>query len=132
MSIFQIILLLVLLLQSTQYFLYQVLAYRPLKYRSSDDIYAIIDDNGGTYPYNPIKTIENTYSTIRNRQLSFNSYLNYNILKDFPDKTLIVITHKTENLAGMDRIYEIQNHAIKECDYAELEKSAFVHQKKKG
>lgn len=53
-----------------------------MKYRSSDDIYAIIDDNGGTYPYNPIKTIENTYSTIRNRQLSFNSYLNYNILKD--------------------------------------------------
>lgn len=62
----------------------------------------------------------------------YNELLHYNILKDFPDKTLIVITHKTENLAGMDRIYEIQNHAIKECDYAELEKSAFVHQKKKG
>lgn len=77
--------------QSTQYFLYQVLAYRPLKYRSSDDIYAIIDDNGGTYPYNPIKTIENTYSTIRNRQLSFNSYLNYNILKDLLFKVYIFV-----------------------------------------
>lgn len=82
--------------QSTQYFLYQVLAYRPLKYRSSDDIYAIIDDNGGTYPYNPIKTIENTYSTIRNRQLSFNSYLNYNILKDLLFKVTFSYTWRQD------------------------------------
>lgn len=68
--------------QSTQYFLYQVLAYRPLKYRSTDNLYDVIDDNGGTYPYNPVRTIENTYSRVRNRQLSLNTYLNYNILKD--------------------------------------------------
>lgn len=68
--------------QSTQYFLYQVLAYRPLKYRSTDDLMNdVIDDNGGRYPYNPVKTINNMYSKIRNRQLSLNSYLNWNILK---------------------------------------------------
>lgn len=82
--------------QSTQYFLYQVLAYRPLKYRSTDDLYAIIDDNGGTYPYNPVKTIENTYSTIRNRQLSFNSYLNYNILKNLLFKVTFSYTWRQD------------------------------------
>lgn len=32
--------------QSTQYFLYQVLAYRPVKYRSTDDLEDIVDNNG--------------------------------------------------------------------------------------
>jgi len=68
--------------QTAQYFLYQVLAYRPVKYRSNDDLHDLTDTNGGTYPYNPVKTIENTYAKIRNRQLSFNSYLNWNITKD--------------------------------------------------
>ncbi|MDO4196919.1 MAG: TonB-dependent receptor plug domain-containing protein, partial [Prevotellaceae bacterium] len=66
--------------QSTQYFLYQVLAYRPVKYRSSDDLNDITDNNGGTYPYNPVKTIENSYNKQRNRQLSINTYLNWTIL----------------------------------------------------
>lgn len=68
--------------QSTQYFLYQVLAYRPVKYKSTDDLEDVIDDNGGSYPYNPLKTIENTFVKLRKRQLSFNSYINYTILKD--------------------------------------------------
>ena len=62
--------------QSTQYFLYQVLAYRPVKYRSSDDLADITDTNGGTYPYNPVKTIENSYTKQRNRQFNINTYLN--------------------------------------------------------
>ena len=68
--------------QSTQYFLYQVLAYRPLKFRSTDDLEDITDNNGGTYPYNPVKTIENTFTKSRNRQLSLNTYLNWTLLKD--------------------------------------------------
>lgn len=68
--------------QSTQYFLYQVLAYRPVKYRSTDDLADITDNNGGTYPYNPVKTIENTYSKSRNRQLNINTYLNWTLVKD--------------------------------------------------
>ena len=68
--------------QSTQYFLYQVLAYRPVKYRSSDDLADITDTNGGTYPYNPVKTIENSYTKQRNRQFNINTYLNWTIIKD--------------------------------------------------
>lgn len=82
--------------QSTQYFLYQMLAYRPLKYRSTDDLYDVIDDNGGTYPYNPVRTIENTYSKVRNRQLSLNTYLNYNILKDLLFKVTFSYTWRQD------------------------------------
>lgn len=94
--------------QSTQYFLYQVLAYRPLKYRSTDDLNEVIDDNGGTYPYNPVKTIENTYSKLRNRQLSFNSYLNYTIVKDLLLKATFSYTwrqDRTEAYYNSDTYY---------------------------
>lgn len=94
--------------QSTQYFLYQVLAYRPLKYRSSDDLGDITDNNGGTYPYNPVKTIENTYSKLRNRQLSLNAYLNWNILKELLFKVTFAYTWRearTENFYNSDTYY---------------------------
>lgn len=94
--------------QSTQYFLYQVLAYRPLKYRSTDDLNDITDNNGGTYPYNPVKTIENTYSKLRNRQLNINAYLNWNILKELLFKATFSYTWRqarTENFYNSDTYY---------------------------
>ena len=78
--------------QSTQYFLYQVLAYRPVKYRSTDDLQDITDNNGGTYPYNPVKTIENTFDKSRNRQLNINTYLNWTLVKDLLFKVTFAYT----------------------------------------
>lgn len=91
--------------QSTQYFLYQVLAYRPVKYKSTDDMESVLDDNGGTYPYNPIKTIENTFAKLRKRQLSFNSYINWNIMKDLLFKVTFSYTwreDRTRNFYNSD------------------------------
>lgn len=82
--------------QSTQYFLYQVLAYRPVKYKSTDDLEDVIDDNGGTYPYNPVKTIENTFDKLRKRQLSFNSYINWNITKELMFKGTFAYTWRED------------------------------------
>jgi TonB-linked SusC/RagA family outer membrane protein len=82
--------------QSTQYFLYQVLAYRPVKYKSTDDLDKVIDDNGGTYPYNPVKTIENTFDKLRKRQLNFNTYLNWNINKDLMFKATFAYTWRED------------------------------------
>lgn len=42
----------------------------------------------------------------------YDEFLHHYILHDFPDKTLIVITHKTENLSGMDKIYKVENHTV--------------------
>ncbi len=39
-------------------------------------------------------------------------FLHRSILNEFQNKTLIVITHKTENLAVMDKIYHIKDHTI--------------------
>ena len=94
--------------QSTQYFLYQVLAYRPVKYKSTDDLEDVLDDNGGTYPYNPVKTIENTFVKLRKRQLSFNSYLNWTIMKDLLFKVTFSYTwreDRTRNFYNSDTYY---------------------------
>lgn len=94
--------------QSTQYFLYQVLAYRPVKYRSTDDLEDIVDNNGGTYPYNPVKTIKNTYEKLRNRQLSMNAYLNWNILPDLLFKVTFAYTWRearTEKFYNKDTYF---------------------------
>lgn len=94
--------------QSTQYFLYQVLAYRPVKYRSTDDLDDIVDNNGGTYPYNPVKTIQNTYEQLRNRQLSINAYLNWNILPDLLFKATFAYTWRearTEKFYNKDTYF---------------------------
>ena len=91
--------------QSTQYFLYQVLAYRPVKYKSTDDLEDIVDNNGGTYPYNPVKTIENTFAKLRKRQLSFNSYLNWNITNEWMFKATFAYTwrqDRTRNFYNSD------------------------------
>ena len=67
---------------STQYFLYQVLAYRPIFYSDSEDAEDKLLQDNPNYPYNPVKTIENTYSKTRSRQLSMNAYLNWDIAKN--------------------------------------------------
>lgn len=68
---------------TAQYFLYQVLAYRPLGYSDDDDL---MDDStvneDGTYPYNPLKTILNQIDRTKSRQLSLNTYLNWDIIKN--------------------------------------------------
>ena len=94
--------------QSTQYFLYQVLAYRPVKYRSTDDLDDIVDNNGGTYPYNPVKTIRNTYEQLRNRQLSLNAYLNWDIRPDLLFKVTFAYTWRearTEKFYNKDTYF---------------------------
>lgn len=94
--------------QSTQYFLYQVLAYRPVKYRSTDDLEDIVDNNGGTYPYNPVKTIRNTYERLRNRQLSLNAYLNWDILPSLMFKATFAYTlreARTEKFYNKDTYF---------------------------
>lgn len=94
--------------QSTQYFLYQVLAYRPVKYRSTDDLEDIVDNNGGTYPYNPVKTIRNTYERLRNRQLSLNAYLNWDILPSLMFKATFAYTWRearTEKFYNKDTYF---------------------------
>lgn len=94
--------------QSTQYFLYQVLAYRPVKYRSTDDLEDIVDNNGGTYPYNPVKTIRNTYERLRNRQLSLNAYLNWDILPSLMFKATFAYTWRearTEKFNNKDTYF---------------------------
>lgn len=88
--------------QSTQYFLYQVLAYRPVKYRSTDDFEDIVDNNGGTYPYNPVKTIRNSYEKLRNRQLSMNAYLTWDIISDLQFKATFAYTWRE---ARTDKFY---------------------------
>ena len=94
--------------QSTQYFLYQVLAYRPVKYRSTDDLEDIVDNNGGTYPYNPVKTIRNTYERLRNRQLSLNAYINWDILPSLMFKATFAYTWRearTEKFYNKDTYF---------------------------
>ena len=59
----------------TQYFLYQVLAYRPLFYSDEDEDEDALLQKHPNYPYNPVKTIENTYEKTHSRQLSMNTYL---------------------------------------------------------
>ena len=71
---------------STQYFLYQVLAYRPVFYSDSEEDEEKLLQENVNYPYNPVKTIENMYSKNRSRQLSMNAYLNWEIAKNFTFK----------------------------------------------
>ena len=72
---------------TAQYFLYQALAYRPLGYNEDDDLLNDNNDDSavnedGTYPYNPMKTIKNQVDRTKSRQLSLNTYLNWEIIKN--------------------------------------------------
>lgn len=79
-----------------QYYLYQVLAYRPVTYNENDDLINNMVDESGNYPYNPAKTIENTYETNRMRQLNLNSYLTWEFLKDFTFKVTFNYTWRQD------------------------------------
>lgn len=67
---------------TAQYFLYQVLAYRPLASSDTDNLLEDMADETGTYPYNPLKTIQNTYDQYNTKQLNLNTYLNWDIMKN--------------------------------------------------
>lgn len=71
---------------ATQYFLYQVLAYTPVSYADDGTMEDDLVNSEPNYPYNPVKTIQNEYTKLRNRQLSMNVYLSWNILKDLTFK----------------------------------------------
>ena len=43
----------------------------------------------------------------------YDEFLHDYILREFSDKTLIMITHKREHLEGMDRVYEIKEGVCK-------------------
>lgn len=47
----------------------------------------------------------------------YDEFLNRAIQTEFKDKTIIMITHRMENLRGMDKIYRIQNYSLEECTY---------------
>lgn len=67
---------------STQYFLYQVLAYLPVQYGTEEDMENSLAEVDPNYPYNPVKTIQNQYSTLKSKSLTMNAYLTWNITKD--------------------------------------------------
>ncbi len=67
---------------TAQYFLYQVLAYRPVGYNENDDLIDNMVDESGNYPYNPLKTIQNQMDETLSRQLNLNTYLNWDIIKN--------------------------------------------------
>ncbi len=67
---------------TSQYYLYQVLAYRPLAYNENDNLIDNMVDESGNYPYNPMKTVQNSYDQTRTRQLNLNTYLNWDIRKN--------------------------------------------------
>lgn len=44
----------------------------------------------------------------------YDEFLHDLLINDTVDKTLIIITHKLENLYGMDKVYRIKDHLLKE------------------
>ena len=54
----------------------------------------------------------------------YDLFLQKRLLDDSEEKTVIVITHKWDDLQGMDRIYKIKDYSIKEISYEQLEKGA--------
>ena len=54
----------------------------------------------------------------------YDLFLQKRLLDDSEEKTVIVITHKWDDLQGMDRIYQIKDYSIKEISYEQLEKGA--------
>lgn len=66
---------------STQYYLYQVLAYLPVKYADDEQMESDNILNDPNYPFNPFLNISNAYSQNSINQLNINTYLNWNITK---------------------------------------------------
>lgn len=82
---------------TTQYFLYQVLAYRPLGYSDNDDLLSgdTVNDDG-TYPYNPTRTIQNQFDKTKSRQINLNTYLQWEIVKGLTFKGTFNYTLRTD------------------------------------
>ena len=80
----------------TQYFLYQVLAYRPVFYADSEESEDALLAENPNYPYNPLKTIENMYQKTRSRQLNLNAYLSWDILKNLAFKATFAYTWRQD------------------------------------
>lgn len=50
----------------------------------------------------------------------YDEFVHQYIMNDCKDKTIILITHKLDNLKGMDKIYKIHNATIEKCKYHDL------------
>lgn len=86
---------------TAQYFLYQVLAYRPLGYNEDDDLLNGNSDESsvnedGNYPYNPMKTIQNQIDRTKSRQLNLNTYLNWDIIKNLTFRATFSYSWRTD------------------------------------
>lgn len=86
---------------TAQYFLYQVLAYRPLGYNEDDDLLNGNNDESavnedGNYPYNPMKTIQNQIDRTKSRQLNLNTYLNWDIIKNLTFRATFSYSWRTD------------------------------------
>ena len=86
---------------TAQYFLYQVLAYRPLAYDESTDLMNDNNDDSavnedGTYPYNPMKTIQNQVDRLKSRQLNLNTYLDWEIIKNLKFRATFSYSWRTD------------------------------------
>lgn len=81
---------------TAQYFLYQVLAYCPLGYNETDDLMENTANEDTTYPYNPLKTIQNQLDRTRNRQLNLNTYLTWNINRNLTFKGTFSYSWRTD------------------------------------
>lgn len=86
---------------TAQYFLYQVLAYRPLGYNEDDDLLNGNNDESavnedGNYPYNPMKTIQNQVDRTKSRQLNLNTYLNWDIIKNLTFRATFSYSWRTD------------------------------------
>ncbi len=81
---------------TAQYFLYQVLAYRPLGYNETDDLMENTANEDTTYPYNPLKTIQNQVDRTKSRQLNLNTYLTWNINRNLTFKGTFSYSWRTD------------------------------------
>lgn len=81
---------------TSQYYLYQVLAYRPVTYNEKDDLINNMVDESGNYPYNPMKTVQNSYDQTRTRQLNLNTYLTWDIIKNLTFKATFNYTWRQD------------------------------------
>ena len=53
-------------------------------------------DESGNYPYNPMKTVQNSYDQTRTRQLNLNTYLTWDIIKNLTFKATFNYTWRQD------------------------------------
>lgn len=102
----------------------------------------ILEKNGGNISGGERQKIALLRAIIKNAEIlildeatanidkEYDNFLQKKLLDYSKEKTVIMITHKWDNLQRMDRIYQIEDHQIKEISYEQLEKGASLCQPK--